>query len=162
MNALKQWLDNLAPRERWIVLGGAAVLAVVLAYLLVWEPIQVSLADQRDRIERQRAELGELVRIREQVERLREQARDREPASDTAPLSAANEAANSMGLGSALQRVEPRGDDRVQVWFEAAAFQDLIRWLQTMQSEHRLTVANATIERHTEPGRVTAQLTLER
>jgi len=162
MNALKQWLNSLAPRERRIVLAGAAVLAAALAYLLVWEPLQVSLSDQRDRLERQRAELAELTRIRDQVEKLRQQAESRDTGSVTAPLSAANNVAQSMGLGGALQRVEPRGENRVQVWFEGAAFADLVRWLRTMQSEHRLTVANATIERHEEPGSVTAQLTLER
>ena len=45
-----------------------------------------------------------------------------------------------------MKRVQPEGDSGVRVWFEAAAFDELIKWLATIESEYGLLVNEINIE----------------
>ena len=163
MDSLREWWNSLALRERKLLLVGGVVLTLALAWLLIWEPVKQGISEREQAINNQQELFRELQGMREEAQALRARAGDNTggvAAGDL--LSLANASAREHGLGGAVQRVQPQGDERVQVWLEQAAFDELVAWLGTLQYEHGVSVYNISLERQREPGRVNSRVALQR
>ena len=66
MNA-RDWLDNLAPRERNLVYVGAALAAIALLYFLVVMPLQGMNARSAARVAKKTADLAWMQQVAPQV-----------------------------------------------------------------------------------------------
>ncbi len=158
---MKAWWEQLARREQLFLLGGGLIAVLLLGYVALWQPLRGALHDARTRQVALRQELHEMQRIAGQVRVLRARARQQAHGGGGNLLTDANGAATRLGLGTALTRVRPQGDKRLQVWFQQAAFNDLVRWLQRMQDQG-VSVHAISVQRQDQPGLVTARVTLER
>ncbi len=72
-------------------------------------------------------------------------------------LQLASQTAAESGLK--LDRVQPRGDNRVRIWLNEVAFQQLIQWYSTLQ-QSGITIASVSIDKATRPGIVSVQCLL--
>lgn len=152
---------RLQPRERGLIGVAALVVAAVLVWALIWEPLQASRASLVEQIADQRALLDWLDRVEPEVDRLRA-SRDAQPSlAGGSTLSVIDEGARAAGLAGALKRIEPGSGDEVRVVFEQASFPDLMRWLGTTVAERPLAVARITADRSA-PGRVDSVVVLRR
>ena len=159
MNGVRAWFLSLAPRERALVAGGAAVLLVLIVYLLVVEP----LVQRRALLERGVASQRELLTWMQQaVVPLRNGAGQRVQSRGESLFAVVDRSARGSALAGALQRVQPEGNTNVRVWFNDAAFDELVRWLAALQREHGVAVGGLTVERADCAGLVNARVTLER
>ena len=68
--------------------------------------------------------------------------------------------ARSVGLGSALTRNQPVGEDGIRVQLRDAPFDSMTRWLTQLQTANGLALDSASIERTDAPGAVNASLIL--
>lgn len=156
---MKHWLQGLAPRERHLIVGAAVVLAVLVAYLAVVEP----LLERRAYLERSvAAQRATLAWMKQAVAPLEGAQPAQRAGANGSLFAVVDRSARATVLAGPLQRVQPEGDGNVRVWFEDAPFDDLVRWLGTLQSEHAITVRAMSVERTAAAGRVDARLTLER
>jgi general secretion pathway protein M len=57
VRTLRKYWENLNPRERWLVGGGAAVVVLLFLYTLVWDPWQRSLEQLRTGVPAKQATL---------------------------------------------------------------------------------------------------------
>lgn len=152
---------RLQPRERGLIGVAALVVAAVLAWMLIWEPLQESRALMVERIAGQRALLDWLDRVEPEVDRLRD-SHDAQPSlGGDSTLSVIDAGARAAGLAGALKRIEPGSGDEVRVVFDQAPFPDLMRWLGTTVAERPLAVARITADR-VGPGRVDSVVVLRR
>lgn len=153
-------LDKLAPRERLLVVVGAAVLAVLVLYLAIWEPLLK--AHQR------RSEaLADARALAQRIETAAALAASRRGAGgdrNANLLAVIDQSSRQPTLGKAPSRLQPdgSGDKSVKVWFEDVPFDNLLRWLGELQTRYEISVASAEISRGSAPGTVGAQLTLSR
>ena len=51
---MKEWLENLAPRERRVLVGGTVALVLLLFYLIIWQPLHTGVAQLRTSVAEQR------------------------------------------------------------------------------------------------------------
>lgn len=159
---MKAWLESLAPRERRIVLGGAAVAALVLVYLLLVEPVARAFAERERRIESLESQIEWMRGAAAEVASLRAGgARAQGGSSDRPPYLAIDRALRGAGLPQP-ERLEPRGDNGARLEFEAVPFDPLVRIIGRLRSESGLRVTRARIQRAEGPGTVSARLTFER
>jgi general secretion pathway protein M len=161
---MNDWWRGLNTRERWAVGGGAVALSAVLIYVLLWQPLQQRLRGLRQTVAAQQAEVAWMRQAAAEVQRL---SRVPVPAQTLLPerrslLVLVDGSAGGAGLGGAVKRVEPQGDDRLQVQLEQVGFDALIRWLADLQRRHGIVIDNAALEGQTEGGRVNARLILLR
>jgi general secretion pathway protein M len=77
-------------------------------------------------------------------------------------LAVVDQTAKQSQLASAVKRIEPEGQELVRVSLERASFDDLVLWLGSLQRNFAVRVADVSIERQAETGRVNARLTLKR
>jgi len=68
--------------------------------------------------------------------------------------------ARAAGLGDALTRNQPVGEDGIRVRLENAPFESVARWLETIDTTAGLAIESATFDRTAAVGRVNAGLVL--
>lgn len=159
---MKRWLAQLAPNDRRALLFGAAALAVLVAYLLVWAPLNARLQQLRATVREEQSLAQWMQQAARDVAQLRGAAVGVAPVADEQSLLAVvDQSAKNGNLGTAMKRVEPEGQDSVRVWLEQASFDDLVRWLDALQHQHGVRVANVVIERQDTPGTVNARVALQ-
>jgi general secretion pathway protein M len=152
------WFAQLAPRERWMVVAAAIVVAITLLYLAVWEPLVN--AQQRRSLALQEARA-----LASRIEQLAGQTQGaRGPAVNlgVSVLSAVDQSARAGALDKPPSRIQPEGEREVKVWIDGVSFDALLRWLQSLQTGYGISVQSAELERGAAPGQVNAQLSLVR
>ena len=158
---MKIWWEGLSYRERLLVSGGALLTLALLLYALAWQPFQASHRRLRQSVAEQRAELAAMQQMAGEVKRLGGSGATTASLADgRSLLTLVDQTARAAGLGAALKRVAPQGENRLGVQFDAVEFDQLVPWLGTLERDHRVTIVNLTVDRAT-AGRVNARLTVQ-
>lgn len=153
-------LEQLQPRERLIVIAGSAVLAVIVLYLAVWEPLVQAHQRRAAALEASRALATRIEAAAALVQGRQGGAVDR----GAALLSVVDQSSRSGTLGKAPTRVQPEGSGEraVRVWFEDLPFDKALSWLAQLQTRYGIQVSSAEIDAGSAPGLVNARFTLSR
>lgn len=160
---MKAYWEGLSARDRRILLIGGVILAVLLLYWLIWQP----LTERAERLEQSvRAQHADLAWMQAAAERVRgvrvDRVADPVGGAEQTPLGVIDRTAREGPLAGTVRRVQPEGADSVRVWLEDAPFDDLILWLGALESRHGLRVTSLVVDRQPAEGRVNARLSLER
>ena len=161
---MKEWFDNLDPRERRILIIGAVTLLVVLLYLLAWEPLIKNTAT----LEKSNRENQELLlwmeQSAEEAKQLQAKLQASGPSGSTqgqSLLGTIDRTAKIGNLGKSVKRVQPDGQSKARVWLENASFNDTVKWLESLQRQQGIHIVTSVIEKQEEPGLVNVRLVLE-
>lgn len=158
---MKAWWDGLAQREQQLVAGGAGLLILLILYVAIWLPLQSSRARLTEQFEQQRETLRWMEQSAAEIRQLSARTANRRPATGQSLLGLIDQTARAQQLSDAVKRVQPDGTHSVRVWLENAAFDDVIRWLGTLEQGHGVALEALNVERGEAAGRVSARLTLE-
>jgi len=129
---LKSRWDGLQPREQQVLRIGAVIFAVLLFYLFVIDPVYFGRNDAEQR----------LLATREAYSAAQQQAADLKAYSTGAGapgsgslLTRVESSASQQGLRGALKRLQPSGNDQIQVSLEGASYQQVMQWLSKLRLE---------------------------
>jgi general secretion pathway protein M len=139
----------------------ALIVAAVLAWTLVWEPLAEARSDLRRQVAAERALLDWLERLEPEVRRLRAGAGPARSMEGRSMLSLIDDSARAAGLAGALRRIEPGGAGEVRVDLSGAAFPDLMQWLVELSGRRPVAVERFSADR-VGPGRVDSVVVLRR
>ena len=157
MNA-RDWLANLAPRERNLVYAAAGVLAVAVLYFAVIMPLHTMTARRAARVEQKGADLGWMRQVAPQV--MAAAAAGGGARADESLVVLVDRTGREAGLGNSLRDQSPSGDHGLRLRLEAAPFDVLVAWLATLQQQYGVTIAGADISATGTSGLVNASFTL--
>ncbi len=152
MIPLRQWWAERAPRERAIMAGGAALLAVAIAWAYLWEPIAAERLRLIDLAPRLRAQAARVTAQGAEIEQLRVAARARGPSAP--PQAIVEQAMQTAGLGGALTGVMSLSEGRIQVGLRPVAFDALVRGLAQLGEAQGMSVDSIALKAAGEPGKV--------
>ena len=157
MNAIAaQWRSRSeSERKRWGAI--AAVVAIVLLVALVWLPMKREAARLETELPDMRAATATMQRQAAQVAILLA-APPRGAAAAQALASVATALAPSLP-GAQVAALDER---RLRVAASDVAWGSLLEWIANAKAQHGLDVTVARVEALAVPGRVKADLTLER
>lgn len=161
MNKVTEWLDSKEPRERLILIAGAILLCLFLIYGLIMQPLASGL-DKRERLlEQQRETLAWMNQSASEIKTLKRFSSNK-PGTDSKQslLSTVDRTAKAVLPREAIRRVEPQGNNQVQLWVEKAPFDPLLQWISTLQQRYAITVSSISIDRQ-EQGIVNARISLK-
>ncbi len=159
---MKAWLANLSPRERRFLLIGAAAVPIMIL-LFTWMSLSGRVQRLESMVDDQKALDQWMHSAAQQVTQLRG-VQSRTGAQGTGGrslLAVVDQTAKQSGLGGAIKRVEPDKEDSVRVSLEQVAFDDMVRWLNSLGQSYAVEVVTVTIDRQPQPGLVNARLVLK-
>lgn len=158
---MKAWWDSRAPRERVIMIIAAFALSAMLYFLMVWEPIIKARDDQQRYLQDQVSLNNWLRQVEPEVRRIRS-AGNTGTQKKGSVLSIADSTAKAGGLGGAIKRMQPEGEQMVRVWLEDAPFNTLVTWLHSLETTQGIQITDFNVSQDDSPGLVKARLTLKR
>ena len=159
----QNWYQGLQQREKLLVLGASAVIAFTLFYLIIWEPVHKNLEEQSQRYQTQLGILQWMQNAADEVRRLKATGSSKKVTRSNQPVTLIVEnSAATAGIKPYLSRLESTSDKGARATVDAASFDQLLLWLNTLQTSYGITVRSANIDRDDKPGAVNARLTLNR
>lgn len=157
---MKDWFYGLEPRERLVLGAGAAVLALVLVYALIWDPLAGRYRQLQERVASQQETLIWMQQAAIRIKALRGAAPGGGRGLGGRSLMAVvDQSARAGGLADSIKRIEPDGTKGVKVWLEGAAFDPMVIWLGDLARNYGVEAGSLSIEPQG-AGRVNARLTL--
>lgn len=161
---MRAWFERLAARERRILIAGLAIALPLLFYVVLWAPLQrdtrtleQGVAAQQETLEWMRAAAAEVMQRRAAGARP-----PRPAATEGSLLSIVNQTAQRHELTGAIQRMNPQGEQAIELQLSGARFDRVVTWLGELESRHGIAVSSLTLSRTAQPGQVDMRLTLER
>jgi general secretion pathway protein M len=152
-----EWYENLAERERRVVLFGA-IGGAVLLLLAILLPLNRNISQARQRVTVKQGDLAFIQSVRAQL-----------AAAGPASAAAGGESlvvlidssARESGLGKALSSSQPTGDGGLRIRLEHAPFDAVIAWLARLSQQQGVRVESAEVESSGEKGYVNAGMVLK-
>ena len=124
--------SGLEAREQQILRLSAVILGLVLVYLLIIDPVYSG----RDNAEQRLRSTQKAFSVMQQ------QALDLKASLSNPGISASGplltqveSSAQKEGLRDALKRLQPSGDDQIQVSLEGASYQQIMQWLNNLHHQ---------------------------
>jgi len=154
---IRPWLANLAPRERKLVYGAAALVGIAVVYLALVLPLQHMHARQVARVERKAADLAWMQQAAPRVSSM---AATDGAGSKESLVVLVDRTGRQSGLGSTIRDQSPSGNNGLRLRLEGAPFDALVTWLAGLQLRFGISVSDATIDAGSAPGLVNASITL--
>ncbi|HEY8520642.1 MAG TPA: type II secretion system protein GspM [Gammaproteobacteria bacterium] len=153
---MKAWFENLAPRERWMVAGGAVLAVIIVLWGFVLAPLS-----------RSSAALAQSVAAKQRL------LLDLRRAETLAPADGGGAAAPAQSLvvlvdttrqphGLTFDRTRPNGPNEIAVTFQNAPFDALLDWLIAIETNHGIVVDSASFSTARRRGLVNGQVQLRR
>ena len=132
VDTIKARWQGLQVREQQVLRLGAVIFGLLLVYLFIIDPVYSG----RDEAEQR------LQATRQAFAVVQQQASDLKASSDGAGapgsgslLTKVESSAQAEGLRGALKRLQPGGNDRIEVSLEGASYQQVMQWLGKLRSE---------------------------
>jgi len=157
---MKAWWEGLGGRERLLTAGGAMLVSALLLYALAWQPFQASHRRLRQSVAEQRVELTAMQQMAREIKQLGGSSGKPPATEGRSLLTLVDQTARAAGLGTAIKRVTPQGEDRLGVQFDAVEFDKLVPWLGALERDHRIVIVNLSVDRAA-AGRVNARLIVQ-
>jgi general secretion pathway protein M len=161
---MKDWWENLQSRERYMVLAATVLVSMVILFFAIWSPIASSRDSKQQRVEAKRDTVIWMSQKKQEVEHLKRinpnmfnQVND-----GRSLLAIVDTEAKQMGIRPAITRIEPKGEDIVQLYVEDMAFDFLIILLGELERRNNIEVADASFNRSDQIGKITGKVTLAR
>ena len=159
---MKDWFLSLTQRERTMVQIAASVVIVFLFYLFVLDPISTNYTKNKKNVAAATKTLEWMHTAAREVKQLHGgRLLPEQPQGKQFILSMVDRSVRKAGLAGVMKRVQPEGDSGVRVWFEDAAFDELIKWLATVESKHGLLVNEINVEKTESTGLVNVRVFLD-
>jgi general secretion pathway protein M len=157
---MKDWFLGLERRERMLVSIGAVLVVVFVAWGLLLNPLYGASAATANRVESKRDTLSFLRGAAAELAGATALPAAGPDLSGQSLVVIVDRSARQAGLGTALTRNQPVGEDGIRVRLENASFDAITRWLAALDTSSGLGIESASFDRTPEDGRVNASLVL--
>ncbi len=149
MDQLKQKFNELTEREKILVGISALFVVIALFYFILWQPLNQALTANRQAVEDNRSELTWVQRNANRAVQLRGGSNSSVAFTGSLP-QAVNQTASRLRI--AISRMQPQGEE-LKVWVDEAPFNDVMSWLQSMESKG-IRIINLDLVQADTPGTV--------
>jgi general secretion pathway protein M len=155
MNKLKNWYASLQQREQRVVAIGAIALGLIILIGGILMPLQSAVSNAVKGTDTRREDLAWMRANAAEVRTFGAQL----PAdTGEAPVVLVDRVGREAGLASALRGTQPNATGGVRVQLEAAPFDTMVTWLDTLDRRYGLAIESITVDRTPAPGMVNASI----
>jgi len=157
---MKQYWQQLKPRERMFIMIGGGFFLILVLYLAVLEPLIIKVDELTVKVDKQKTLVKSLKSMSKEVALLRQNTGGAviSKRQGQSLLVLVDRTSKREKLAKSITRIEPDGTARVRVWLEKAAFDDLIKWLSVLESKYNILVETAVVDKTPVVGRVNVRV----
>ena len=160
---IQNWYHGLQQRERQLVLVASIVVITTLLYLIIWEPIVNGVNDQTQKYESQMDILDWMQTAAVEVRTLKATGAAKRRTNSSQPVTLlVEQSAATAGLKPFIRKLESTSDKGARITIDEASFDQILLWLDTLQTQYGISVSSANLDRAEKPGAVNARMTLSR
>lgn len=165
---MRQDLQQLA-QEHWQkwrrerpmqMLWAGAILACLIYYLAILLPLDYGVNQLNDNIQTDRTQASWMAKAAQEILQLRQALPHQRIKTTASTFTLVNQAINEHGWNNLVTDVHQVEQNRVQVNFNAIAFNELITWLGKLFDRYGIYVVEITLEKN-QAGIVQATLILQ-
>lgn len=150
--------QSLQAREQNILRYGAVILGMLLFYLLIFDPVYSGRDEAEQRL--RAAQEAFSVAQRQAFDLRAASSKPGTPESGSF-LTQVESSAQQQGLRNALKRLQPSGDNQIQVSLEGTSYNQLVEWLSHLHQQG-VRAQRVDIQRDRDSDLLGAQLLLAR
>ena len=132
INSFKSRWDGLQSREQQILRYSVVILGLLLLYLLVIDPVYSSRGDAEQRLHSTREAFSV---VQQQAFDLKASLSNPGTSESGSLLTLVESSAQKEGLRNALKRLQPGGNNQIQVSLEGASYQQIMQWLSNLNQQ---------------------------
>lgn len=156
---IRNWFQQLAPREQRIIRVGLVVVGLILVYQWCWSPLVSHQHTLRRRIHTQETML---VWMQSADKQLQQAAKTAQPAAaQMTPvmlLSLIQKQIKEAGFVSQLKQLKQAGNDTVELHLQRVEFDKMMVFLTRLLSQHHVLVSQLSVAADVTPGIVNADI----
>ena len=160
LREVRRQYEMLSPRDRIMLNVMIIFLVVVIGYFALLKPSMDSVSKAQVTL-KGKQELLQWMKSNEHLAKSSKKsgnsAKGRKPGQSL--LALINQTSGQFQVP--LKRYEPDGADKLRVWVEDVSFNGLIRWLNSLQDSHNVSVLNISIDSQKEEGIINAKVVLK-
>jgi general secretion pathway protein M len=130
MNELKARFNALTDREQILVIISAVVVLIGVFYFAIWKPLNSGI-DREQKLLSNQATLLTWVKSQSARAAQLRQSSGVKPFTGSLP-QAVNRTTSRHGI--AISRMQPQGEEELQVWVDEAEFNSVLAWLQALEN----------------------------
>jgi len=158
---MKTWWRNLSARDRGLLQFVVVLMGLLMYWAFIWNPTITARRGLHVRIAQAEQDLAYMHQAAAELRAL--------GAGGSAGvferggrslLALADGTAREARLGHAIKRIEPVASGRVNVFLEAAEFDQLAVWLERLQSAYGVRVDEYSLQRAEGAGKVEGRVSL--
>ena len=132
LNSLESRWHSLQTREQRVLRLSAVVIGLLLFYLLIIDPVYSG----RDSAEQRLRSAEEAFSVmQQQAGDLKASLSARGGSGSGSLLTLVESSAQEENLRGALKRLQPSGNDQIQVNLEGASYTQIMQWLSNLQRQ---------------------------
>lgn len=159
---ISSWFHGLPQRDQLALKWMMVAFVVFFIYFVVWQPTQSYLDKGRNEAERA---YSELVWMKENELRAKQFAQQNRPADSQDQLAGQSllsvVSSTAQRFKVELQRFEPRGEDRVNVWLDSVSFNQMMQWIGELDASYGVRVEQITVDKADLSGTVSARMSFQ-
>ncbi|MDH3977021.1 MAG: type II secretion system protein M [Gammaproteobacteria bacterium] len=159
---MKEWFNQLAPRERLLIMVAGGLLIITLIVTLGIRPIASNSANGQQQLEEKQQLLIELNRVAERFGPQQNGGTGNVSEASQSLVVIVDRTTRNNGLATYLKRNQPDGTSSIRLRLENVPFDALVEWLGQLESQYGLMTSAANIDTTSTKGRVNCNLTLDR
>ncbi len=142
---VREWFEQLAPRERMFVSVCAAFVVLALVWVLAVRPMLSGRAELIDRVDSKQLQLANMQEL---AARMPARGQSNRPASNSndSIVVIIDRATRNRQLSQYLKRNQPDGQAGVRLRFENAPFDQLMSLLGELHNNYGMQTSNANFD----------------
>lgn len=157
---MKEYWQQLSPRERRMLIAMAVVVGITIIYFGMWRPLQNGIENNRKAVTEKIRQIKTMQQYVLESRELRGNPNARRTVtSGNSLLVTIEQTAKQKRL--ALQQVKPEGNDGVRLNLENVAFDTVIEWIAQLEQQYGIWVDDISVERMPEKGQVNSRIVLK-
>lgn len=141
MQQLKVWFEALEQNEQKIVLIATAFFAFVILVFGILKPLSNSVSSLQNQVDSRQQSVEKWKQAMPQL--LANKGQSSNSNSTQAISSVVTTTTKQFNLR--VSRVQEKGTEEMQVWFDNVPFSDFVRWVAEVQDRYKLKVASVNI-----------------
>jgi len=159
---MRIWFDSLESREKILIVFASIFVIITSTYMLILAPMMKERDSLNISIKDWESSIIEISHLK-QLDAQSQLTINDQNKSEQSLVVIVDISLREYNLYQSLQRSLPNGNDSIRVELQEASFNDLILWIEELDSMYNLKVvsANFSLPSNEEYGFVNTSLTLE-